>query len=254
MTLFDGVQGPSACRLLVAYDGTAFHGYAEQHEHRTVEGVLRRCLAKVLRVELDLSCAGRTDAGVHAWGQVVSFPAPPGLEPERLARAVNAMLAPEVVVREACLAPPGFDARRSASSRTYRYTIVNRPVPDPFRARYAWWVPEPLDLAALRIAADAFVGEHDFSSFCRRAGEGTTLVRRVRASGWAARGGGLLRYEVRADAFCWQMVRSLVGTLVEVGSGKRRAGDVLGILRARDRSAAGPVAPAHGLCLWEVAY
>ena len=253
MTLFD--EGQARCKLVVAYDGTGFRGFASQPDVRTVEGVLTRALERVLRHEpAGLACAGRTDAGVHAWGQVVSFDADPGLDPWRVQQAVNGMLSPEVVVRDAELVDGAFDARRSACWRSYRYTIVNRPVPDPFLARFAWWIPEPLDLPALRLATDPFVGEHDFAAFCRRGPEGSSTTRRVFESRWSPVGDGLLRYQVRATAYCWQMVRSVVGTLVEVGTGKRRPGEILGILRGRERAAAGQVAPPHGLCLWEVGY
>jgi tRNA pseudouridine38-40 synthase len=240
--------------LVVAYDGTGFHGFAPQRDQRTVGGTLVGALTKVLRTEVDLSCAGRTDAGVHAWGQVVSFPAVPGLDVDRIAASLNGMLGPEIVVRSADLVPPGFDARHAATWRSYRYTVVHRPVADPFLARYAWHVPGPLDLSALRMAADPFVGEHDFASFCRKGPEGSTTVRRVLQSAWHDLGDGVLRYDVRATAFCWQMVRSMVGTQVDVGLGRATPGDLLGILRARDRAAAGTVAPPHGLCLWAVGY
>jgi tRNA pseudouridine38-40 synthase len=253
MTLFDG-DGPSVVRLLVAYDGTDFHGFAAQPGVRTVQGVLTRALGRVLRHPVELAVAGRTDAGVHAWGQVVSFPAPPGLDPDRLARSLNGILAPEVVVRDVRLEPPGFDARRSARWRRYRYRVVNRPVPDPFLARYAWWVADPLDLSRLRLAADPFVGEHDFTSFCRAGPAPTTNVRRVFESTWSDAGDGVLHYEIRASSFCTQMVRSIVGTLVDAGRGRRRPGEMLAILRARNRQAAGPVAPPRGLVLLEVGY
>jgi tRNA pseudouridine38-40 synthase len=261
VTLFDAGQPASTAqseglrvKLVVAYDGTDFHGFAAQPGVRTVQGVLSDALASVLQVpveDLNLTCAGRTDAGVHARGQVVGFDAPPAVDLDRLSRALNKMAGPEVVIRRADLATADFDARRSARSRTYQYTILTRPEPDPFLARFAWWVPEPLNLAALRLAADPFVGEHDFGAFCRR-GTGTT-VRRVLESRWHD-AGDILRYEIRARAFCWQMVRSIVGVLVEAGAGRRRPGDILGVLRSRDRSAAGQLAPAHGLCLWEVGY
>lgn len=255
MTLFGAEgAGPVVCRLLVAYDGSGFRGFAAQTDQRTVEGTIAGALGRVLRRDVALSCAGRTDAGVHAWGQVVTFPAPPGLEPDRLRASLNGMLGPEIVVRDAELAPPGFDARHSARWRQYRYTVVNRPEPDPFLARYAWWVAAPLELPALHLAADPFVGEHDFASFCRKPGDGGGLRRRVMHSRWSEVGDGVLRYEVRANAFCWQMVRSMVGTMVEIGTGKRRPGEVMGILRAADRDAAGPLAPPHGLCLWAVGY
>ncbi len=218
-------------KLVVAYDGTDFHGFAAQPEQRTVEGVLVEALARVVRNAPQLSCAGRTDAGVHAWGQVVSLRVDSTVDPGAVRRAVNRQLAPEVVVRAAELVDAEFDARHSARWRAYRYTIVNRDVPDPFRSRYAWWVPEPLDLSRLRLAADPFLGEHDFARFCRKGPEGSTTVRRVLASEWHDEGDGVLRYEIRATAFCWQMVRSIVGTLVDVGIGKIRPGEILAILR-----------------------
>jgi len=245
-------------KLIVAYDGSDFHGFAAQRDQRTVEGVLTEALSRVLRGPVDLACAGRTDAGVHGWGQVVSTPIPNdaevNLDLDKVAHSVSSQLGPEVVVRSAEMAGADFDARHSAQWRSYRYTIVNRPVPDPFLARHAWWVPEPLDLRLLRLGADPFLGEHDFASFCRKGPEGSTTVRRVLDSRWRDAGDGVLRYEIRATAFCWQMVRSVVGTLVDVGLGRLTPGDVLHILRARDRNAAGRVAPPHGLCLWDVGY
>jgi tRNA pseudouridine38-40 synthase len=264
MTLFDlsGSEGeataPGRLKLVVAYDGVGFHGFAEQRDVRTVAGVLSEALEKVLRTpreHLELACAGRTDAGVHAWGQVVSVAAPAEVELERVRHAVNRMLGPEVVIRSLERAADGFDARHDATSRTYRYTLLNRDVPDPFLARYSWWVPEPLDLSVLRLAADPFIGEHDFAAFCRRGPEGSTTMRRVLASHWLSDDRpGVLVYEVQATAFCWQMVRSLVGTIVEAGMGKRRPGDLLRVLRGRDRAGAGRLAPPEGLCLWEVGY
>ena len=257
MSLFDTPSGPAKVRLVVAYDGTGFRGFAAQPSQsrvRTVGGSLSAAIEKVLRHSVELVCAGRTDSGVHAWGQVVSFEAEPGLDPWRLQSALNSMLGPEIVVRSADLVEPGFDARRSATARTYVYTIVNRSSADPFLARYAWWVAEPLDVTLLRLAADVFVGEHDFASFCRKGPEGSSTVRRVLASRWRDEGEGVLRFEIRSSSFCWQMVRAIVGTLVEVGNGKRRPGDLMAVLRAADRAGAGQLAPPHGLCLWDVEY
>jgi tRNA pseudouridine38-40 synthase len=255
VTLFDaaGDEGPAKVKLVVAYDGTDFHGFAPQPVHRTVGGVLSAAIEKVLRHDVELAVAGRTDAGVHAWGQVVSFDAQPGLDPWRLQNAVNSMLAPEVVVRDVDIVEPAFDARHSAQARRYQYTIVNARHPNPFRDRYSWWIPEPLDVRALRLAADPFVGEHDFASFCRKK-ENATTVRRVVSSEWFVEDDGVLRYEIEALAFCWQMVRSIVGTLVDVGLGRKTPGDMLAIIRECDRAAAGQVAPPRGLCLWEVRY
>ena len=241
-------------RMTVAYDGTDFHGFAQQRDQRTVAGEISGALSKVLRAEITLACAGRTDAGVHAWGQVVSFAAPDGTDPAMLVERLNRMLGSEIAVRDASIAPAGFDARHSARARTYRYTVLNRSTPDPSMARSAWWVPEPIDVHALQLAATPFIGEHDFASFCRKGPEGSTAVRRVIESEWHDLGDGVLRYQVKATAFCWQMVRALVGTQVEAGRGKRKAGEMLSILRAKDRSAAGQLAPPHGLSLWRVDY
>jgi tRNA pseudouridine38-40 synthase len=255
---FDSPAGASRAeqvlKLVVAYDGTDFHGFAAQRDTRTVEGELVPALARVVGGEIDLACAGRTDAGVHAVGQVVSCPVPDGTDPDKVLRSVNRQLAPEIVAVAASLEPPGFDARRSAKWRAYRYTVLNRPVPDPFLARTSWWVPERLDRALLHLGADPFLGEHDFTSFCRKGPEGSTAVRRVLESCWHDDGDGVLSYEVVATAFCWQMVRSIVGTLVDVGTGKMTPGEVLGVLRARDRAAAGRVAPPEGLSLLAVGY
>lgn len=263
MTLFDPANRPGAAsgsvkvKMVVAYDGTDFSGFAAQPQQsgvRTVGGVLAEAIGKVLRHDVELACAGRTDAGVHAWGQVVSFAARDEPDLVRLQQAVNSMLGPEVVVRTCERSDPQFDARHAARWRTYRYTVLNRPVTDPFRDRFAWWVGEPLDLGVLRLAADPFVGEHDFTAFCRKGPEGSSLTRRVLDSHWVDEGDGVLRYEIRANAFCWQMVRAIVGTLVEVGVGKKRPGDIMGVLRSRDRQAAGQLAPPRGLCLWDVGY
>ena len=251
----DEVAARTHLALVVAYDGTGFHGFAAQPGQRTVAGVLLEALDAMLRGDVDdFACAGRTDAGVHAWGQVVSLSTAADIEPHRLAHALTKRLGPEVVVRSADVVDADFDARHSAVARTYRYTVVNRPAPDPFLARYAWWVPEPLELARLRLGADPFVGEHDFAAFCRKGPEGSTTRRRVLRSHWDVVDDGLLRYEIRATAFCWQMVRSIVGTLVEIGRGRHTPGEVMGMLRSGDRAQAGRLAPAQGLCLWAVDY
>ena len=246
-------------RMIVAYDGSGFHGFAPNPEVRTVGGVLREVIEQVVQHPVELTCAGRTDAGVHAWGQVVSFDVPADrFDPQDLQRAVNRQCAPAIVVRDLAVGPEGFDARHSAVRRIYRYTIVNRPVPDPFLAHVAWHVPRPLELDLLRLASDPLVGEHDFSAFCRkprqRHGGEPSLVRHVHRADWSDVGDGVLRFEIEANAFCHQMVRSIVGTLVDVGLGRKHAGDVLGILAGRDRSRAAPLAPPHGLCLWAVKY
>ena len=191
----------------------------------------------------------------------MTFPTTPT---SRLVRRINRMCSPEVVAREAVWAEsPDFSARFAAKWRHYRYDVWNAPQPNPFLATTSWHVVQPLSLPALRLACDPLIGEHEFSSFCRRSkvAEGQpepSMVRRVMLARWSEvptdHGPGLLRFEIRANAFCHQMVRSIVGTLVDAGTGRLHAGDVRGILLAKDRQAAGQVAPAHGLCLWEVGY
>jgi tRNA pseudouridine38-40 synthase len=243
-------------RMLVAYDGSGFHGFAAQPGHRTVAGVLQEAIEKVARQPVELVGAGRTDRGVHAWGQVVSLDLADDLDLERLQRALLKLCGPELVVREVRTAAPDFSARFSATGRTYRYTVLNRVVPDPFLARTSWHVPKPLDGELLALACDPFLGEHDFSAFCRRpkGEEDVSLVRRVLRAGWTDLGEGDLRFEIEATAFCHQMVRSIVGTVVAAGGGSPRAGDIRAILASGDRAAAAPIAPAHGLCLWRVDY
>jgi tRNA pseudouridine38-40 synthase len=249
-------------RLVVAYDGSGFRGFAAQPGVVTVAGTLTDAISRVVGHDVALVCAGRTDAGVHAWGQVVTFDvaadAASGDGLARLVGSVNKMCAPSVVVRHADAVDTSFDARFSAIGRRYRYSVLNTPVPDPFRAHLVWHVAEPLDLRAMRLACDPLIGEHDFSSFCRAAhrpdGTPASLVRRVFDATWVDDGDGTLQFRIHASAFCHQMVRAVVGTLVDVGRGRLRAGDIMGILAARDRHRAGQLAPPHGLCLWEVRY
>ncbi len=247
-------------RLLVAYDGTGFAGFAVNEGVRTVAGDLTAALNRVLRHDVRITAAGRTDRGVHGWGQVVTFSTDAThVEPGRLARSVTALCGPEIVVRAAEFAPPGFDARFSATARSYRYTIHRGRVLDPFRDAYEWHLPRALDIEAMNRAATTLLGEHDFSSFCRRPGplpDGTprSLVRDLRVARWSERPDGRLRFEIEAGSFCHQMVRSVVGTLVEVGLGRRDEASVAVARDRRDRAAVTTVAPPKGLCLWSVSY
>lgn len=250
-------------RFTVAYDGTELSGFAEQPGVRTVLGELRGSIERILQRQSDLVGAGRTDAGVHGWGQVISLSLPVGTDLESLQRRVNRMCGPQIAIRDiAWAADPDFHARFDATYRQYRYHVLSQREPDPFVARTAWHVTEPLHLPSMQLACDPLIGEHDFSTFCRRPKEEpgespASLRRRVYAAGWKRVPGdttGLLRFEITANAFCHQMVRSIVGTLVDVGRGKLHAGDVRGILVRRDRQLAGQVAPPHGLVLWEVGY
>ena len=256
-------SGPPPLRLDLSYDGTGFHGFAENEGVRTVAGELRRALETVTGVPVELTCAGRTDRGVHARAQVVSvrFPEDAGTprradDPTALRDSLVALLAPEIVVGGVREAPAGFDARFSARTRTYRYQVWNAAVPSAFLDRTSWWVDQPLDLEAMDLAAAGLVGEHDFTTFCRRPrGEpAVSLVRRVVAAGWTRPEDDLLRFEITATAFCHQMVRSIVGLLVEVGRGRRPAAAVTAALVARDRAVLPTLAPPRGLVLWDVGY
>jgi len=247
-------------RLTVAYDGSGFRGFAPNPGVRTVMGELADAIALVVRQPIDLTGAGRTDAGVHAWGQVVSGDLPDDIDLDDLGRRLNKLCAPAIAVRDLAWVDDGFDARFSATWRHYRYDVWNGSTPNPLLGGRAWWVAQPLTRWALQAACDPLIGEHDFASFCRRPktadGEPEpSLVRRVLSARWSELADpDHLRFEIRANAFCHQMVRSIVGTLVDVGLGKASPGDVRGILVRRDREAAGQVAPPHGLVLWEVGY
>jgi tRNA pseudouridine38-40 synthase len=241
--------------LLVAYLGAPYHGFALQAGTYTVASALGAALERVLRHPVELTCAGRTDAGVHAWGQVVTLDVKADADLARLQRSVNKMLAPTIVVREATWASFGFDARRSALSRVYRYNFLCSEWPDPLDAATTWHLGKSLDLRSMEMASDVLLGEHDFSSFCHAVrGNPAPLVRRVLRAEWSDHGGERLCFEIEAVSFCHQMVRSVVGLLVEVGLGRRKAGELMSVLAAHNRGAAGPIAPPHGLCLWEVKY
>jgi tRNA pseudouridine38-40 synthase len=242
-------------RLDLAYDGTDFRGWARQRDRhvRTVEGVITEALGKLLGSEPKLSVAGRTDAGVHAEGQVASFEIDRELDLDRVQRSLNGMLGPEVAARLVRWAPGDFNARFSATGREYRYRIDTGEVPDPFVARYVWQRPGVLSVSPMRTAASGLVGEQDFTSFCRLPAPPGPTVRNLRRLSVAARGTGV---EIRAEAnaFLHQMVRSLVGTLVAVGEGRMPADSMDAVLAARDRSAAWQIAPPHGLSLVRVRY
>jgi tRNA pseudouridine38-40 synthase len=239
-------------RLDLAYDGTGFRGYARNAGVRTVQGLLEDALETALGGPVTTTVAGRTDAGVHARRQVVSFTADGIFDLERIRRSLDGLCGPEMSITDLAEAPDGFDARFSAVSRSYRYLIDVGTAPDPMERHRVWHVGEPLDVDAMNQAAAGFVGEHDFASLCRAAGD-RSLVRRVTDAGWGI-SDGLLVFSVTASSFCHQMVRSMVALCVEVGRGRLDPGDIPGILAAKDRHAARGVAPPHGLTLWEVEY
>ena len=239
-------------RIDLAYDGSGFRGYARQEGQRTVQGELERAMGIVLGTIPETGVAGRTDAGVHARGQVVSFVHGEAFDTADLARSLNGILGPEIAVRSVAPVDADFHARHSAIWRRYRYRIGTAPGGDPLTRTFTWEVGRALDVAAMVEAASAFLGEHDFSSFCRRM-EGRSNVRRVEESEIDVTG-DVIRYWVGANAFCHQMVRSIVGHLYDIGRGYIGADSVAEVIEAWDRSRVAPVAPPHGLTLWEVGY
>jgi tRNA pseudouridine38-40 synthase len=239
-------------RLTIEYDGTEFHGWQIQPGARTVQATIEEALARLLGQATRAAAAGRTDAGVHAAGQVVCFHSERAIEPATLRRALNALTPTDLSVRAADIVPDAFDVRRAARCRRYVYRIWNRPETSPFWRRYAWHIPWTLAEEAMQQAAAQIVGEHDFSSFRAAGCDAAHPVRRVLRSELKRRG-DLLIYAIEATAFLRHMVRNIVGTLVDVGSARRGA-DLTALLASRDRTQAAATAPAHGLCLVEIRY
>jgi tRNA pseudouridine38-40 synthase len=242
-------------KLTLEYDGRGFAGWQDQlGRERTVQGELLKALREIAPEPIRLMGAGRTDAGVHAEGQVASVALATRLDGETLRRALNAKLPEDVAVLAAELRPEAFDARRDALGKRYRYQIWNHPVPSPLRAPRAWHVKEALDLRRLRSGAERLLGTHDFTSF-RGAGSAVkTSVRTLQRIDVAGEAAGEIRLSFEGDGFLRHMVRNLVGSLVEVGTGAREAGWLADLLQARDRTQAGRTAPAHGLVLEWVRY
>lgn len=248
-----------ALALTVSYNGSGFAGFARQPGLVTVQGKLEEALSIALRREVETVGAGRTDAGVHALGQVVSVQADePDVDRSALLRSLNALVGDGIVVTGIRVASADFSARHSAIAREYRYRIVPGPVPPLFLAPYSWWVKNALDLGAMREAAASLLGEHDFRSFCvASSAEGIRTFRRldvVEIGPEIVLGEHSVVVRVIGNAFLHSMVRTIVGSLVEVGAGRKPAAWLAEARDACDRSAAGPTAPAKGLTLWHVTY
>lgn len=240
-------------RMLLEYDGTDYHGWQLQPDARTLQGVLEAALTTVLRHPVRVAASGRTDAGVHALGQVVTFRTDQPVEPRDLRRSLNALTPPDVAVHEIVPVADDFDPRRQATARVYEYRIWTQPWRSAFWHRFTWHVPRALDLRAMRFAAAALAGEHDFSAFRASDCDAESAVRQVFHSGFTE-AEGLCVYRVEANAFLKHMVRAIVGTLVEVGTGHRPAEDVARVLASRQRARAGQTAPPQGLVLVAVHY
>jgi len=242
--------------LTLAYEGTGFAGWQRQPEARTVQAVLEDALAVVEQRPVTAVAAGRTDAGVHALGQVVSVEVHNRLRPDVFARAINVRLPEDVRVVSVSARPAGFDARRDARAKVYRYTMAIGPDPGPFVRRLVWHIPQQLDVGAMQRAAATLLGEHDFAAFQAAGGDVKTTVRRLHQSVLIDEPGPprFLRYQVAGTGFLRHMVRNIVGTLVDIGKHRWPAETMADILASRSRHRAGATAPPHGLVLVRVLY
>jgi tRNA pseudouridine38-40 synthase len=249
-----GILPPvTTVRLDIEYDGAGFRGWARQPGVRTVQGVLEAALAQILRAEVQLTVAGRTDTGVHALGQVASFDTAARLPPD-LARNLNGVTPPDVAVRRAEPVADGFDARRDARSRSYLYRVETRRAASPFeRGRALWW-PHRVDREALDACAAALVGTHDFTAFTPTQTDHVRFERDVFAASWREDRDDILAFRITADAFMRNMVRALVGTMLEVASDRRSVENFSTLLKGASRPEAGDTAPPHALYLEAVSY
>jgi tRNA pseudouridine38-40 synthase len=240
---------PRTLKLTISYDGTRFVGWQRQADGESIQGLLEDALARFEGAPVTVHGAGRTDAGVHALGQVASVTLTAAHDTAAIARGLNARLPPEIRVLQVEDAPPGFHARFSASSKTYRYAIRNAPVVSPFERAYVWHVPERLDVAAMQAAAAALVGTHDVAAFQSAGSVVKDTVRTMTRSEFTD-----LTYEIEGNGFLRHMVRAIVGTLVEIGQGRRPVSSVEALLAGGRRAEAGATAPPHGLFLVRVDY
>jgi tRNA pseudouridine38-40 synthase len=241
-------------RLLLEYDGTRYHGWQRQRGQVSIQEVVEEALQRLTREEVRLEGSGRTDAGVHALGQVANFHILSRIPLKAFREGLNSLLPHDIAVLTAQEAPPEFHARKSARFKTYEYRILNRPVRSPLHHHYGWFMSAALNLPAMAAAAALLPGKHDFSAF-RASGSGNlNPVRQVLAAGWQTHPGGWLRFTVTATGFLRGMVRSLVGTMVEIGKGKAEPNLLADLLQSGERRLAGPTAPPQGLYLVEVAY
>jgi tRNA pseudouridine38-40 synthase len=240
-------------KLTLEYDGSNYSGWQLQPRQDSIQGRIEAALERILSVPIRVFGSGRTDAGVHARGQVASISIPREFDPAELQRALNAILPNDIVVIDISAAPDDFDPRRAARSRVYEYRVLNRKVASAFEYRYSWLVRDQLDLAALNRAARIFVGEHDFAAFRSLGTEVRTTVRGVISSEWT-RDADVFIYHVEANSFLRHMVRAMVAAMIEVGRGKLTLEKIAAILAGLDRHAAPANAPPGGLYLVEVRY
>jgi len=241
-------------KLLIEYDGTNYLGWQIQPKGPTIQGMLEDKIKLLTGESIQLFGSGRTDAGVHALGQVAHFKTQSQMDLRSMQRALNSLLPRDIVIQKIEEVEEGFHARKQSKSKIYEYRILNRSLRSAFYRGYVWHIPQKLNMTQMKKATQGLIGEHDFSAF-RTVGSSTrTAVRRVIRAEWKRGREGLIRFEIEANGFLKQMVRSIVGTLVDVGKGKINPGEFQRILESKDRKKAGPTAPAKGLFLKEVKY
>ena len=244
----------TAFKLVVEYDGTAYSGWQIQNDVPTIQGEIEKVLQSITGQSIRVSGSGRTDAGVHALGQVAGFTCEITLSAQKLHKGLNSLLPPDIVIRSLETISPAFHPRYDAISKIYRYHILNSTWPDAIGRQYAWHLRCPLDMDAMRVAIGHCLGRHDFKSFEGAGSPRSSTVRRILSASITRQASGRIVFEIEGDGFLRFMVRNIVGTLVEVGQARITPDDFLRILHARDRNQAGPTAPSHGLFLVQVLY
>lgn len=240
-------------KLVIQYDGTCYHGWAAQPGMPTIQGTICQAIEKLTAIPVEVQGSSRTDAGVHALGQVAAFTIDSPVPTENLARALNNLLPDDIAILQAVEVPDTFDPISDTQSKIYRYTIYTGPVRPVLQIRYCWHRPGSLDVAAMAKAAAVLVGTHDFKSFASAGDQRLRSVRTILKCDVCSEG-EFIYFDVQADGFLYNMVRNIVGTLVEVGRGRWTTTDIQRILAAQNRAEAGPIAPASGLCLLEIFY
>lgn len=241
-------------KLTVQYDGSNYHGWQRQPGFSTIQGEIEKRLAMITRQSVAIEGSGRTDSGVHALGQVASFSLDTRLSSDDFFRALNGLLPDDISIKECKEVQEGFHARFDAIGKTYRYCILNRILRDPFRKKYVWHFQKRLDLDAMREAASLFVGEYDFKSFENAGSPRVHTIRNISSAVINELDDGMIHFEVTANGFLQNMVRNIVGTLIDVGMGRTKPGMIKEIIDAKNRTKAGPTAPPLGLFLLEVYY
>ena len=241
-------------KLLIEYDGTNYQGWQVQPKGQTIQGILEEKLGLLTGEPVQLFGSGRTDSGVHALGQVAHFKTHSRMDIRTIQRAMNSLLPPDIVIQKVEEVDEGFHARKHSKSKVYEYRILNRNLRSVFDRGYVWHIPQKLNLTEMKKATQSIIGEHDFAAFRTVGSPARTTVRKVIRAEWKRGRDGIICFEIEANGFLKQMVRSIIGTLVEIGKGKMKAEDLRRIMNSKDRKKAGPTAPAQGLFLKEVKY